>query len=665
MTSRPAYEAYSVDDHNEAGVGHHTDDSHQLYHPYRGVSPAPPTSVSPVSAEDRMSPGPGPRPDGLASSHSQRTAYGGADHVGGIAGIALGLAATDERDRAGLAPPPYDAAGPRTPSFSPARNVMPLPLQQQTSYSSSMPLRHPTASSDPEDGSLGSYPSYGAYRPSSAAWDPRTESASLGAFDPNDIEDDGDDGLAPHDGPPRSVPSFGRHSSHGVPGAPVAGTAASAGVAARLGRWFRRRRAPASGVPVGVASGQYGVVPGGGREALGGGDGPVEKSEWLDKQSKGNQKLKWMVGVLVAVLVVGGIVGGVVGGVLGARRGNNANGNGGASSRTPGAKSDASGDLTKDSAEIKALMGNAGLHRVFPGMDYTPLNAQYPDCLTNPPSQNEVTQDVAVLSQLTSRIRLYGTDCNQTAMVLHAIAALDLGAQLKVWLGVWQEKNATTNARQLEAMYAALDQHGSAPFAGVIVGNEVLFRQEMTEAQLGAVLAGVRANLTAKAIHLPVATSDLGSSWTPALAAQVDIVMANVHPFFGGVAADQAAAWTWDFWQQHDVAPTAALANAPRQIISEVGWPSAGGHNCGGGVCASPTSGAVAGIAQMNTFLASFVCQSLQNGTEYFWFEAFDEPWKAHFNQGDQQWEDKWGLLDAQRRLKTGVAIPDCGGKTA
>jgi len=45
-------------------------------------------------------------------------------------------------------------------------------------------------------------------------------------------------------------------------------------------------------------------------------------------------------------------------------------------------------------------------------------------------------------------------------------------------------------------------------------------------------------------------------------------------------------------------------------------------------------------------------------------FEAFDEPWKVSFNTPGQEWEDKWGLMDPARKLKPGLKIPDCGGKT-
>jgi hypothetical protein len=46
-------------------------------------------------------------------------------------------------------------------------------------------------------------------------------------------------------------------------------------------------------------------------------------------------------------------------------------------------------------------------------------------------------------------------------------------------------------------------------------------------------------------------------------------------------------------------------------------------------------------------------------------FEAFDEPWKIQYNTKDENWEDKWGLMDSGRKIKDGLKIPDCGGKRA
>jgi exo-beta-1,3-glucanase (GH17 family) len=389
--------------------------------------------------------------------------------------------------------------------------------------------------------------------------------------------------------------------------------------------------------------------------ALGAGQ---EKSEWLSDQSSRNKRLRRIVGVVVAVFVIGGIVGGVVGGLLSHKKSSSAAA-AGSNSQTAAGDTASNGDLNSKSPEIQALMNNKNLHKVFPGIDYTPINTQFPLCLTAPPSQNNVTRDLAVLSQLTNTVRLYGTDCNQTEMLLHAIDQLGLNGTMKVWLGVWQDTNGTTNARQLQQMYKIFDTYGPSSFVGVIVGNEILFRQDMTATELGTLISDVRTNLTAKGISLPIATSDLGDDWTVELADEVDYLMANIHPFFAGAAADVAAAWTYNFWTKHD---TILKTDISKNIISETGWPSTGGTDCGG--APSCTEGSVAGIKEMNTFMDGWVCDALNNGTNYFWFEAFDEPWKIMYDTPGKNWEDKWGLMDINRNLKPGVVIPDCGGKT-
>jgi exo-beta-1,3-glucanase (GH17 family) len=47
-------------------------------------------------------------------------------------------------------------------------------------------------------------------------------------------------------------------------------------------------------------------------------------------------------------------------------------------------------------------------------------------------------------------------------------------------------------------------------------------------------------------------------------------------------------------------------------------------------------------------------------GADEYRFEGFDEPWKIRYNTKGKEWEDKWGLLDVNRKLKDGLVIPDC-----
>ncbi|EPE06968.1 endo-beta- -glucanase [Ophiostoma piceae UAMH 11346] len=511
----------------------------------------------------------------------------------------------------------------------------------------------------------------------------------LGLVNPNEIEDDGDDGLEYTRGRPvrnsmLSLPGHSTKSSRsgtasGIVG-PAAVGAATVGVAAAAGgatatlahnvaSGHGSRMASSGGARYNALSngrteyqGAGGAIGGGGGGRDGysyGGGSATEKSEWLAKQSHSKRIWKWVTIIVVAAAVIGGIVCGVLFGVVFK---NNSKSSSNSSSTASGDTS-ANGDLSLNSPEIQKLLNNKNLHKVFPGIDYTPINTQYPACLSNPPSQNNITRDVAILSQLSNTIRLYGTDCNQTEMTMHAINQLEMNDTIKIWLGVWQDNNATTNERQLSQMWDILDKYGGDPFKGLIVANEILFREQMTVSELSTLLASVRTNLTKLNIDLPVATSDLGTSWTSELAQASDYIMANIHPFFGGVNANDASAWTWSFWDVNNGAYF--KTDTSKNIISETGWPSQGGTDCGSGstetVC---PDAAVAGISQMNQFLDTWVCDALTNGTQYFWFEAFDEPWKIAYNSGDENWEDHWGIMDVNRDLKPGVTIPDCGGKT-
>ncbi len=481
----------------------------------------------------------------------------------------------------------------------------------------------------------------------------RGQDPHLGVVNPNDIEDDGDDGLVygRSRGPRTSMLSLGGHSNRsGQNGAAAAAGGVMGTIGGLVGRSAGDRGSP---------GGEYNPVHNANTGYHGAGGGEVhEKSEWLSKRNSGSKRWKWVVIIVVGLLIAAGIALGIVFGVV---LKNKNSGGDSSSTQTAAGDAAANGDLDINSPQIQALLGNKNLHKVFPGIDYTPINTQYPDCLTNPPSQNNITRDVAVLSQLTNTIRLYGTDCNQTEMTIHAIKQLQMENTLTIWMGVWQDNNVTTNARQLAQMWSILDTYGAKTFKFLIVANEILFRQQMTSTQLGQLLSSVRTNLTSKGISLPVATSDLGDNWTADLASVSDYIMANIHPLFGGADANQAAAWTLNFWETHT--HNFFKTDVSKNIISETGWPSQGGTDCGSAATGCLV-GATAGISQMNKFMSDWVCQALTNGTQYFWFEAFDEPWKIQYDTANQNWEDHWGLMDVNRNLKGGIQIPDCGGKT-
>lgn len=109
------------------------------------------------------------------------------------------------------------------------------------------------------------------------------------------------------------------------------------------------------------------------------------------------------------------------------------------------------------------------LKQSFYGLAYTPEGSQLPNCGAK---LSDVITDIQLMSQLTTRIRLYGADCNQSALVLEAIKQTKVN--MTVYLGIYPiptDQNAAYN-RQRDAIKSALQTYGSDHVSGVTTGNE-------------------------------------------------------------------------------------------------------------------------------------------------------------------------------------------------
>ena len=248
------------------------------------------------------------------------------------------------------------------------------------------------------------------------------------------------------------------------------------------------------------------------------------------------KKRKWILLIIGALLVIGAATGLTVYFVKFYNKSPSSSSVTGSLSGANNANADKTGDIVIDPR----------LKKVFYGMAFTPLNSQYPSCGA---SQANVTANIATLSQLTSRIRLYGNDCNQTEFVLNAIQKLKV--DMTVTLGIWLDSDTATNNRQLSQFYSIINNYPMTMFDGVYVGNEVLYSKTLTSTQLISIIQGVKANLTSMGKIMPVGTSDLGSNWAvePELAQAVDIIGTNTHPFFSGMLLPKVVMYLLIFCQ--------------------------------------------------------------------------------------------------------------------
>jgi len=293
---------------------------------------------------------------------------------------------------------------------------------------------------------------------------------------------------------------------------------------------------------------------------------------------------------------------------------------------------------------------------------YTPYGSQLPDCGN---SLAAVIQDIQIMSQLTTRVRIYGADCNQSALVLEAIKQTKVNMTVYLANYALATDNGTAYRRQRDEINAAITTYGVDHIGGVSVGNEFMLDylddNDATDpngavgntgaAILIADIQNTMSNFTTMGVTLPVGTSDAGAYFNNEVMAVADYGMANVHPWFANVSAQGAAAWTWTFFEQTDIALSLSLPNKPQMSIAETGWPTESSD-----VSNESNGPSTASEANLQIFLDTFVCQANANGTEYFFFEFADESWKDVQFGGVEGW---WGLFHQNRTLKN-IEIPNC-----
>jgi exo-beta-1,3-glucanase (GH17 family) len=375
-----------------------------------------------------------------------------------------------------------------------------------------------------------------------------------------------------------------------------------------------------------------------------------QNDAWVEKPPSKSKKARYFIigGLVLVILAAIGIALGVT---LSKKK---------SSSSSSSISSSTSSDSSSDPSNFQK---DSRLKQSFYGLAYTPPGSQLPDCGN---SLDGVIQDIQLISQLTTRIRLYGADCNQTELVLEAIKQTKVNVSVVVANYPIATDGGAAYTRQAQELEAAITAYGTDHMIGMVVGNEFILDYlddngggddpNSSVGNQGAdILTGfindTKTMLSNMSVSLPVGNADAGSYFNNLILEDVSFGMSNVHPWFANVSVDQAAGWTWDFFETQNVQPASELPNKPTMSIAETGWPSN---------ATDPGSGSngpsTASEPNLQTFLNDFVCQANANGTEYYFFEVFDEEWKLQQFGGV---EGYWGLFYFNKTLKD-ITIPDC-----
>ncbi|HWX34365.1 MAG TPA: glycosyltransferase [Steroidobacteraceae bacterium] len=301
---------------------------------------------------------------------------------------------------------------------------------------------------------------------------------------------------------------------------------------------------------------------------------------------------------------------------------------------------------------------------VLNSVSYSPFTtAAHPDLEGSRPTEERIRADLRAIAPYTRAIRLYSSTGG-----LEQVPKIAAEFGLKVTLGIWLDKsdkrregefgpefdpscksrfeqemsdmlNVSCKSRNVREIGSALDLlRKNRNVNGIMVGNETLFRRDMTADELAEIVKRVKREVAGA---VPVSTGEIyselletnkdGSLVAEKLISKVDFIAAHVLPYWGRVPAEGAvddAVRVYDLLRK--------TFPGKHIVIAEFGWPSSG-YNRGA---------AVPGKFEQAGIMRAFVARAHALGIDYNLIEAYDQPWKTIEGSVGAY----WGLFDNQTR---------------
>lgn len=263
---------------------------------------------------------------------------------------------------------------------------------------------------------------------------------------------------------------------------------------------------------------------------------------------------------------------------------------------------------------------------VLKGICFSPIRTrQDPDCGVLP-TQEEIREELEFMkkARISGRIRTYS--CLGTMGIVPSLCE-DL--EIECWPGAWLGKYPVSTEREMQSLIA-IGKRNLSHVPVLIVGNEVLLRNDMTEEQLIDAILRVKRETGAQ-----VAYAEIGAVLLqhPKVVDAVDVVLVHLYPYWEGKSIEQAVPSLVQQWKQiREAYPEKQV------LIGETGWPSTGETN----------SEALPSPENQARYFKEFLDASAACGIDYFYFALFAERWKAK-QEGVRG--AHWGLFSAEGQL--------------
>lgn len=239
-------------------------------------------------------------------------------------------------------------------------------------------------------------------------------------------------------------------------------------------------------------------------------------------------------------------------------------------------------------------------------------------------TEAQIRRRMAIIAPHTKWVRSFS--CIEGNELIPVIAR-EFG--LKTLVGAWLGDDKALIEEEIAGLIK-LAKEGYVDIAAV--GNEVMYRKDLTEEELLGYLYRVKEALPG----VPVGYVDAYYEFShrPKITEACDLILANCYPYWEGCHIDYSLMHIKQMYYQ-----ALHAGNGKRVVITETGWPSQG----------TGLGDAQPSQANALRYFLNLQQWSAEENIDMFYFTSFDESWKVGA-EGDVG--AFWGLWDMHENLK-------------
>lgn len=239
-------------------------------------------------------------------------------------------------------------------------------------------------------------------------------------------------------------------------------------------------------------------------------------------------------------------------------------------------------------------------------------------------SEQQVRRRMEIIRPHTNWVRSFS--CTEGNEFIPCIAK-EYG--IKTLVGAWLGNDPEINQREIEGLIK-LAKDGMVDIAAV--GNEVMYRKDLTEEELIEFIKYVKKELPG----IPVGYVDAYYEFShrPSITELCDVILCNCYPYWEGCGYENSLDYMKQMYFQ-----AKAAGNGKQTIITETGWPSKG----------ESLKGAIPSADNALQYFINTQLWSANDMIPVFYFSSFDESWKIG---AEGEVGAYWGIWDKEEKLK-------------